>query len=123
MFVGHEFVAFGVATLAAARVGRTRKTALTVDAVGAWFEVSEFLFETFWYDWTLQFYFVDTVTDRCVDALGALSTATVVVAAWSDETPHPRSRRDERLRRSERQTTASAVSATSLPARLTTRTA
>lgn len=62
----------------------------TVVAVGAWFEVYEFLFKTFWYDWTFQFYLVDTITDLGVDTLGALSTAAVVVVARSDETPRPR---------------------------------
>ncbi|WP_144900941.1 hypothetical protein [Halobellus captivus] len=40
-------------------------------AIGAGFEVYEFVFKTFWYHWTLEFYVVDTVLDLIVNTSGA----------------------------------------------------
>ena len=52
-----------------------------VAAVGAGFEVYEFLFKSFWYRWSLQFYAVDTAMDMVVNTLGAVGFV-VVVGAW-----------------------------------------
>lgn len=51
-----------------------------VAAVGAGFEVYEFLFKSFWYRWSLQFYAVDTAMDMVVNTLGAVGF--VVVGTW-----------------------------------------
>jgi hypothetical protein len=51
-----------------------------VFAVGAGFEVYEFLFKAFWHHWTLEFYVVDTVIDLVVNTSGsaAFAAATAV---------------------------------------------
>ena len=50
----------------------------TVLAVGAGFEVYEFLFKRFWHEWTLRHYAVDTVVDLCMNTLGATLVAVSV---------------------------------------------
>ena len=48
--------------------------------IGAGFEVYEYLFKSFWWEWTLRYYAVDTVIDLALDAAGA-GVVTVAVAA------------------------------------------
>ncbi|WP_152040358.1 hypothetical protein [Salinigranum salinum] len=50
---------------------------LAVVAIGAGFEVYEYLFKDFYVEWTLAFYAVDTVLDLILDGVGAL-----VFALW-----------------------------------------
>ncbi len=52
-----------------------------VAAVGAGFEVYEFLFKGFWYGWSLRFYAVDTAIDIVVNAAGAAGVVVVIVAS------------------------------------------
>jgi hypothetical protein len=40
-------------------------------AIGAGFEVYEYLFKSFWWEWTLRYYAVDTAIDLVVDVAGA----------------------------------------------------
>jgi hypothetical protein len=47
-------------------------------AIGAGFEVYEFVFKTFWYDWTLRFYVVDTAIDLVVNTTGAVAVAAAL---------------------------------------------
>jgi hypothetical protein len=49
-----------------------------VFAIGAGFEVYEFVFKTFWYRWSVSFYVVDTVTDLLVNTSGAAAVALAV---------------------------------------------
>ena len=49
-----------------------------VFAVGAGFEVYEFVFKTFWYRWSLAFYVTDTAVDLVVNATGAVAVAVAV---------------------------------------------
>jgi hypothetical protein len=44
---------------------------LVVLAIGAGFEVYEYLFKSFYVEWSLQYYLVDTVVDLFLDAVGA----------------------------------------------------
>jgi hypothetical protein len=44
---------------------------LVVLAIGAGFEVYEYLFKDFYVDWTVTYYATDTVVDLVLDALGA----------------------------------------------------
>ena len=44
-------------------------------AIGAGFEVYEFVFKTFWHHWTLGFYVVDTIIDLAVNTSGAVAFA------------------------------------------------
>jgi hypothetical protein len=53
----------------------------SVAAIGAGFEVYEFLFKSFWYRWSLQFYAVDTAVDIVVNTLGAVAFV-VVLGTW-----------------------------------------
>ncbi|MFA1611123.1 hypothetical protein [Halobellus rubicundus] len=48
-----------------------------VVAIGAGFEVYEFVFKTFWYRWSLAFYVEDTVVDLLVNTSGAAAFAAV----------------------------------------------
>jgi hypothetical protein len=41
-------------------------------AIGAGFELYEFLFKDFWYGWSTAYYAEDTLTDLVVDVLGGL---------------------------------------------------
>jgi hypothetical protein len=52
-----------------------------VAAVGAGFEVYEFLFKSFWYRWAFRFYAIDTAVDIVVNTLGAVAFV-VVVGMW-----------------------------------------
>jgi hypothetical protein len=52
-----------------------------VAAVGAGFEVYEFLFKGFWHGWSLRFYAVDTAVDVVVNAAGAIGVVVVIVAS------------------------------------------
>jgi hypothetical protein len=47
-------------------------------AVGAGFEVYEFVLKDFWYRWSLQFYAVDTAVDVVVNTAGAVGSVLVV---------------------------------------------
>jgi len=44
-------------------------------AIGAGFEVYEFVFKTFWYRWSLAFYVTDTVIDLVINTVGAVVIA------------------------------------------------
>ncbi|MFB6092061.1 MAG: hypothetical protein ABEK02_03510 [Haloquadratum sp.] len=48
-------------------------------AIGAGFEVYEFVFKTFWYRWSLGFYVVDTVVDLAINTVGAVVFAAATV--------------------------------------------
>lgn len=78
----HSLSGFGVAAV----LGLTFRSSTTtipywvipaVLAIGSGFEVYEFVFKTFWYDWTFRFYLIDTVVDLVVNTAGA---ATFVIA-------------------------------------------
>ena len=47
-------------------------------AIGAGFEVYEFVFKTFWYRWSLAFYVTDTALDLVVNSGGAVAVAAAV---------------------------------------------
>lgn len=49
----------------------------TVIAIGAGFEVYEFIFKTFWHEWTLRQYSIDTAVDLGMNTLGAVVVASV----------------------------------------------
>ena len=56
-------------------------------AIGAGFEVYEFVFKTFWYRWSLWFYVADTAIDLLVNTIGAVAVAVAVGAyrrRWAD---------------------------------------
>jgi len=57
-----------------------------VFAVGAGFEVYEFVFKTFWYRWSLWFYVTDTAVDLVVNTAGAVAVA-VAVYGYRTATP------------------------------------
>lgn len=65
-----------------------------VFAVGAWFEVYEFVFKRFWYEWSLRYYAVDTAVDVVVNASGAVAVVLVVAASHRLRTERPRTVRD-----------------------------
>ena len=73
----HSLSGFGVAAwLAVVRftpvdAGQVVVLPLVVVAIGAGFEVYEYLFKDFYVEWTLQYYAIDTVDDLVVDGLGA----------------------------------------------------
>jgi hypothetical protein len=48
-------------------------------AIGAGFEVYEFVFKTFWYRWSLSFYVTDTAIDLVINTVGAVVVAAAVV--------------------------------------------
>ena len=50
---------------------RPAAVVLVVLAIGAGFEVYEYLFKSFYVEWTLAYYAADTVIDLVVDSLGA----------------------------------------------------
>jgi hypothetical protein len=79
----HAMSGFGVAAilyLGFCRPARTTPTPWwllpTLLAIGAGFEVYEYLFKSFWWDWTLRYYAIDTAVDLVLDVAGA----AVVVA-------------------------------------------
>ncbi len=49
-------------------------------AIGAGFEVYEFVFKAFWYRWSLSFYVTDTAIDLVVNSGGAAAVAAAVAA-------------------------------------------
>jgi len=51
---------------------RLRWIVPAVLAVGAGFEVYEFVFKNFWYNWSLRYYLVDTLLDLGTNVLGSL---------------------------------------------------
>ncbi|ERG96652.1 hypothetical protein [Haloquadratum walsbyi] len=74
----HSLSGFGVAAV----LGLTFQSSIrsttywvipAVFAFGTGFEVYEFLFKTFWYNWTLRFYLLDTVIDLIVNTTGAIA--------------------------------------------------
>jgi hypothetical protein len=84
----HALGGIGVAALLhltfAGRSGSPRPTGWLVPAVlaiGAGFEIYEFVFKDFWYAWPLRFYLVDTVVDLVFGAIGA-AVVVVAVAAY-----------------------------------------
>jgi hypothetical protein len=52
-----------------------------VAAVGAGFEVYEFVFKDFWYRWSFEFYAVDTAVDIVVNTAGVLVLVLAVVVS------------------------------------------
>lgn len=50
-------------------------------AIGAGFEVYEFVFKTFWHGWTLRFYVADTAVDLVVNTSGAAVVAAGLAAS------------------------------------------
>jgi hypothetical protein len=52
-----------------------------VVAVGAGFELYEFVFKRFWWDWSLRLYVVDTAVDLVVNAMGAAGFVLARAAA------------------------------------------
>jgi len=46
-------------------------------SIGAGFEVYEFLFKTFWYTWSPEFYLTDTLLDLCFAGIGALAAVAL----------------------------------------------
>lgn len=84
----HSAAGFGVAAvvyLLAPRLFRSPVALLVtvpmiVLAAGAWFEVYERVFRTFWYDWTYAQYTQDTLVDLVMDGLGAVVFALVVLS-------------------------------------------
>jgi len=80
----HAMGGFGVAALLALTFRESTLRSPTwvvtgVLAIGAGFEVYEFVFKTFWYHWTLEFYVVDTVIDLIVNTLGSVLLAGAVI--------------------------------------------
>ncbi|WP_049984882.1 hypothetical protein [Halobellus rufus] len=72
----HAMGGFGVAALLALTFRRSTLRSPTwlvpaVLAVGAGFEVYEFVFKTFWYHWSLEFYVEDTIVDLILNTTGA----------------------------------------------------
>ena len=59
--------------------------AAAVATIGAGFEVYEFLFKSFWYQWSLQFYAVDTAVDIVVNTLGAVCVVVFLAVWWRQE--------------------------------------
>jgi len=49
----------------------------TVIAIGAGFEVYEFIFKSFWHEWSLRQYSIDTAVDLGMSTLGALLVASI----------------------------------------------
>ena len=49
-------------------------------AIGAGFEVYEFVFKAFWHHWSLGFYVADTVIDLVVNTSGAVAFAAATAA-------------------------------------------
>jgi hypothetical protein len=80
----HALSGFGVAAwLCLVRfvpldASRAVALALVVLAIGAGFEVYEYLFKDFYVEWTLAYYATDTAIDLVVDTLGAGA-----FAAWA----------------------------------------
>ncbi|AUV81393.1 hypothetical protein C2R22_06755 [Salinigranum rubrum] len=58
---------------------------LVVVAIGAGFEVYEYLFKDFYVEWTLAYYATDTVIDLVVDGLGAAAFAVWARTRLTDE--------------------------------------
>jgi hypothetical protein len=81
----HAMGGLGVAALLAFTFrGQTLRAPLwvvpAVLAIGAGFEVYEFLFKRFWHHWSLAFYVVDTVVDLVVNTAGAAVFAVATAA-------------------------------------------
>jgi len=57
-------------------------------AIGAGFEVYEFVFKTFWYRWSLSFYVTDTAIDLVINTVGAvtIAAAAAVYGRWAGTT-------------------------------------
>lgn len=55
-------------------------------AIGAGFEVYEYLFKSFWWEWTLRYYAIDTAVDLVLDTAGALVVVLGHLAfrLWTD---------------------------------------
>ena len=54
----------------------------TVIAIGAGFEVYEFVFRSFWHEWTLRHYSIDTAVDLAMSTLGTVVVASVANHYW-----------------------------------------
>ncbi|KTG27815.1 hypothetical protein [Haloferax profundi] len=59
-------------------------------AIGAGFELYEYLFKDFWYGWSAAYYLEDTATDLVVDVLGALAFVVLVdgIVRFTSETQY-----------------------------------
>lgn len=81
----HAMGGLGVAVLLALTHRRTAAVTRSplwlipsVFAIGAGFEVYEFVFKDFWYGWSAAFYVEDTVIDLAVNTSGAVLVAAAV---------------------------------------------
>ncbi|RLM63669.1 hypothetical protein DVK07_16020 [Halorubrum sp. Atlit-26R] len=81
----HSMSSFGIAALAVithrdrvAMYGSVWWVVPTIVAIGAGFEVYEFVFKAFWHEWTLQMYVVDTVVDLGMNTLGGTAVTSIV---------------------------------------------
>jgi hypothetical protein len=81
----HAMGGLGVAALLALTHRRTPAAARSplwlipsVFAIGAGFEVYEFVFKDFWYGWSVGFYIEDTLIDLAVNTSGAVVVAAAV---------------------------------------------
>ncbi|ELZ37191.1 hypothetical protein C473_01704 [Halorubrum distributum JCM 10247] len=81
----HSMSGFGIAALAVithrdrvAMYGSVWWVVPTIVAIGAGFEVYEFVFKAFWHEWTLQMYVVDTVVDLGMNTLGGTAVTSIV---------------------------------------------
>ena len=90
----HSTSGFGVAALlwlSYSRPVHARAAPLwlvpTVFLVGAGFEVYEYLFKSFWWEWTLRYYAVDTAVDLALDAAGAAVVVCLHVVVRSRAPP------------------------------------
>jgi len=81
----HSMSGFGIAALAVlthrdavSKYGSAWWVVPTIVAIGAGFEVYEFVFKAFWHEWTLQEYIVDTVVDLGMNTVGGTVVASAV---------------------------------------------
>ncbi|WP_336023001.1 hypothetical protein [Halobellus salinisoli] len=100
----HAMGGFGVAVLLALTFRESTLRSPTwlvaaVLAIGAGFEVYEFVFKTFWYHWSLEFYVEDTVIDLLVNTTGAalFAAATLLYRSRVDTRSLDGERGDESI--------------------------
>ncbi len=80
----HAMGGFGVAGILALMTRKSTREYPSwlipgVFAIGAGFEVYEFLFKSFWHHWSLQFYITDTIVDLIINTSGAVVVVIAVV--------------------------------------------
>ncbi|WP_396612063.1 hypothetical protein ACH9L7_01915 [Haloferax sp. S1W] len=104
----HSLSGFGVAGvlyLAFPRTFTRRHAPVIVGgavlAIGAGFEVYEYLFKDFWYGWSMAYYVEDTIVDLVVDTVGALGFV-VLVNTMARRMPSPSSQATHERPRTER---------------------